>query len=214
MKTFAWLDLETTGLSPKHDLILEVAWSFTDEDLRLIRLPGNSVGRTFVVDHDDEGWGKVWSQLHQNPFVEKMHIESGLLTAPTDLTLPAIASVLREDLKHIHEERPGDVYLAGQSIHFDKGFMDQVPELLALFDKSTGLHHRMLDIRSVKLFLDTVPDNGFPEDNAPSMKHRAAADLDVTLAYARKAHALLSGLVWLSGQIEADMEATLAEGKS
>lgn len=62
----AWIDIETTGLDPLEDSLLEVACIVTDQDL-------NELGR--------ESWTVFYMRPEEkvyDPIVSKMHYESGL----------------------------------------------------------------------------------------------------------------------------------------
>jgi len=72
-KVFCFIDLETTGLDPEMDRILEVAWVFTNQDFAPI-----SPERTFVIDHEDD-WPQALSLFNSAAqVVQDMHTQSGL----------------------------------------------------------------------------------------------------------------------------------------
>lgn len=95
-EVYFWFDCETGGLRPNADTVLEVAWCFTDEHLRLIsplrqrftKIMAKATGRDgrrpameygHLLDPTDE------SSWHDNsyisPMVRQMHEESGLRAA-------------------------------------------------------------------------------------------------------------------------------------
>ena len=76
MTLFAFLDIETTGLSPDDDHILEIAWLLTDSKLEAL-----TPLRSHISEHSQGEWQYIWSQLQSNEPVRHMHQESGLLDA-------------------------------------------------------------------------------------------------------------------------------------
>lgn len=65
----AWTDVETTGLSPQKDHLLEVAIVITDDDLKEVSASSVVVQPVGVVDVE---------ALDLDPKVRKMHTENGL----------------------------------------------------------------------------------------------------------------------------------------
>ena len=174
-----WLDLETTGLSPDEDKILEVAWKFTNLKLSSHgALQSEVVFPNFVV---------LYMIMNDQllPVVKAMHTESGLIDDILDNNVPKfpltnIESAIIERMDEIAEEDPEgtDFSLAGASVHFDRSFIDvHMPRL------SKRLSHRILDTSSLKLLArgaDYEVDS--PANVTP---HRAGADVIEVLEYAR-----------------------------
>ena len=57
--TYCFLDIETTGLDPRRDLMLEISWLFTDSRFNVTYMP-----RTFLVEQDD--WQATWRNWIRN----------------------------------------------------------------------------------------------------------------------------------------------------
>ena len=171
--TYCFLDIETTGLDPKKDEILEIAWSFTDDQFQPL-----DEGKSYLISPN---WGEIRNRLNGSSFVEKMHTDSGLLAslANDDLKKHDLDEVwfdLRDDL--MAHSANGLIHLAGRSVHFDKSFlMEQGFD--SLFDDSqpVSFHHRMFDISAVKLFLDGVSIDSKQFDVVNEQPHRALADV-------------------------------------
>lgn len=161
-----WLDLETTGLDPDEDGILELAIVVTNADL-------TEVARaSWVTDTATE-----YNFADLDPVVQRMH-GSGLWceSLVSDLDVSGLdfnaAAFVRE---HAGE----GALIAGNSIHFDVGFMaEYMPETLAT------LHRRQLNVSS----LNELARRAWPSVYAtrPSgTAHRALADALSSIEQAR-----------------------------
>lgn len=206
MTLFAFLDIETPGLTPEPGHILEIAWMLTDETFQNV-----FATRGLVIDHEPDEWASIWSELRSNDYVRNMHTESGLLDAIkhgplTSMQAAAIAFrddvefALNGDLSDAVENGDGvrvlPLHLAGASIHFDKDWLKVDPTFGLLFDQDVlgfSIHHRMLDFSSIKLLyaslgwdLPTEPVNPHP--------HRALHDVRQSLEFARSVRDQLSWL--------------------
>lgn len=180
-----WLDLETTGLSPESDKILEIAWILTSfefpylESRRaqfLLDVPGLIRPETKVVS------GSFVAGLH--PKVQEMHDRSGLWKELTVASQAGELSSLRsveELLLHISEDWPlgkhGRVRVAGFSVHFDLGFLRvHMPEF------ARRLSHRVFDASAVS---DYARSLGMPRLEH-SEAHRAREDVMAAITHVRR----------------------------
>lgn len=184
---FAFLDLETTGLNPDEDTVLEVAWFLADQTLTQV-----TEDRTFLV----APYASFYHRAECLTVVENMHEESGLWEA-LDMRLPD----QRPNLAAAHQQmamdinsviQPGDtLHLAGLSVHFDKAFLHDYPGWEMLFrdsseDDGMGLkfNHRLLDLSPSKL-LYKVAGRDLPEIEPNPNAHRAINDCHEALDMAR-----------------------------
>jgi oligoribonuclease len=163
-----WLDLETTGIDPVNDHILEVAWRITNDSL----IPW-SVTQSRVVSPTAD----VWRQLKETPFVMDMHIQNGLLD---DIDNEFVEKLMLED---IEDEILKDVNIvdgpwmvAGSSVHFDLAFIREYMPRLA-----EKLSHRIYDVTTLKTIFKSV---GHVDNIGNDFKHRAASDIDNSYRYA------------------------------
>ena len=177
----AFLDLETCGLDVEGDDILEVACIVTDDRL------ATEVARYHAVVRTDR-------EFYELPeVVRDMHTKSGLWTEVKDdkIAQPirqvdeALASFLREHAVKLERNdgratlvRP---QLAGNGIHFDRGFMRR-----CLRRAEAELHHRQLDVTSInELMRRFCPAIYEARPRPTESAHRAMDDVLESLAVAR-----------------------------
>ena len=152
-----WMDLEMTGLDPVKDRILEVACIATDWKLRpvaefiaVVKVPDELIKTRMV--------GDFW----------KNNADSYQALVSQNSTGKSAAAIERELLRFINKYFQKDVYLAGNSIHQDRKFIDhEWPKL------SKRLHYRMLDVSAWKVFFENLFHRYFAKPEA----HRALDDI-------------------------------------
>lgn len=195
-KLYAFLDIETTGLDPDRDAILEIAWFITDHQLNQI-----TPDRTFLTAPIEFASYVIQREAIESDFVYSMHEKSGLLDSVAhrlrdEVSSPAQAHTqFARDVNEVVQ--PGDsLHLAGMSVHFDRNFLQDEPGWDLLFrpdqDDAEGgslkFHHRLLDLTATKLLFE-IAGRDLPEvENINA--HRAINDCheahDMALALARE----------------------------
>lgn len=168
-----WIDLETTGLDADRDVILEFGMIITDEWGNII--PGLDY-HSLVWEDSDHYRERIEGM---DSFVVNMHAESGLAEEITKgENVRSVNKVQREALTVLTEAgiAKGKLYLAGSSVHFDKGFLDHY-----MYGFVNYLHYRQLNVSSFKItaqMLNPELYNRMVElDQNPFAKHRSMADL-------------------------------------
>ncbi len=177
----AFLDLETCGLDVENDDILEVACVVTDDRL------AEEVARYHAVV-------RTKRKFYELPeVVRDMHTKSGLWAEVKDdkvaLSIKqvdrALADFLREHAVKIEQQdgrtnlvRP---QLAGNGIHFDRGFMRR-----CLRRAEAELHHRQLDVTSINELMRRFCPSVYETRPRPTQSaHRAMDDVMESLSVAR-----------------------------
>ena len=153
-----WIDLEMTGLEPDKDKILEVAAIATDMQLNPIAT------YEAVVKVDD----KLIKSRMVGDFWEKNSKARDALIAQNETGKP-IKEVEKELLDFIEKNFGKTIYLAGNSIHQDRKFIErEMPEL------NKKLHYRMLDVSAWKIYFE----NALNKKITKPENHRALDDIN------------------------------------
>ncbi|MDF3293352.1 MULTISPECIES: oligoribonuclease [Streptomyces] len=164
-----WIDCEMTGLSLRHDALIEVAALVTDSELNVL---GDGVD--IVIRPPAEA-------LETMPeVVREMHTASGLLDELPGGTTLAEAEKQVLDYVRSYVPEPRKAPLCGNSVGTDRGFLARdMPGL------EQHLHYRIVDVSSIKelsrrwyprAYFNSPPKNG---------NHRALADIRESIAELR-----------------------------
>lgn len=157
-----WVDLEMTGLKPGLDKILEVAVIATDMDL-------NEVGRYEAVVKVNDN---LMRERMRGDFWERNAETRAKLIAQNTSGKP-VDEVEAEMLDFIKKHFGSYVYLAGNSIHQDRKFIEkEMPEL------DRVLHYRMLDVSAWKIYFENALGMRFKKTE----DHRALSDIEGSIA--------------------------------
>ena len=147
-----------TGLEPDKDKILEVAAIATDMDLNEIAT------YEAIVKVDDN----LIKERMVGEFWERNKESYDALVAQNENGRP-VEEVERELLEFLDKYFGKEIYLAGNSIHQDRRFIErEMPEL------NKRLHYRMLDVSAWKIYFENALDKKFTKRDA----HRALDDIN------------------------------------
>lgn len=153
-----WIDLEMTGLDPVKDKILEVAAIATDfkfnevarmEDI--VKVSPRFMKKRMV--------GEFWEKNSES--------RDGLMEQNKN---GKSASEVEKGLLEFLDKYFGDgIYLAGNSIHQDRKFIEREWPTL-----NKRLHYRMLDVSAWKIYFENAMNKKFTKRDA----HRALDDIE------------------------------------
>ena len=153
-----WIDLEMTGLDPVKDRICEVAAIATDINLNQIATY-EAVVKVSDKLMKDRMVGEFWEKNSKSRDALQAQNASG----------KKVAEVERELIDFIKKYFSKEVYLAGNSIHQDRKFIEkEMPNLNKL------LHYRMLDVSAWKIYFENALKKKFTKPE----NHRALDDIN------------------------------------
>lgn len=153
-----WIDLEMTGLDPDQDKICEVAAIATDMQM-------NEIARYEAVVKVDEN---LMKSRMVGDFWDKNSKSRDALIAQNQNGKP-VAEAERELLEFLNQNFGKEIYLAGNSIHQDRKFIErEMPEL------NKRLHYRMLDVSAWKIYFENALNKKFTKPE----NHRALDDIN------------------------------------
>lgn len=155
MKKMLWVDLETTGLSPEKENIIEVGVLITDVYLNSLKEFETIIYcPSHILDRVDDS-------------IQAMHKELFPLVRASNITLEEAELQFYNLIKDNFTEKP---VLCGSSVHFDRNFLRaQMPRVFG------ELHYRNFDVSTFKIEADLL---GLPPwKDEVEKKHRAISDL-------------------------------------
>ena len=157
---YLWIDLETTGLDPEHDRMIEVGWFLSDNWEKV------TDAQSVLITPDKV----AWELMQQDLFVQTMHTENGLLKDMESFGTIMVEDAEDQILETLDTHRVGQPILAGSSVHFDRSFIrNWMPRL------DRRLSHRHMDASALRMFFDSVGYHSVGQKTRPTV-HRALED--------------------------------------
>lgn len=173
-----WIDIETTGLNPHEDVILEIAMVLTDyEGTQLTPFE-----HMLIHGNINGSFRLLWPTIE--PFVREMHEKSGLYDAlfHSDTNNRMLAYEAAEKIEKIVTDwatllEPGQKFrMAGASVHFDRTFLK---EHLYISTVDQYFTHRLMDVSTLKYVVSDA--HGYVSPAPYGTPHRALDDIVSTL---------------------------------
>jgi oligoribonuclease len=161
MTMYLWIDLETTGLDPDNDRIIEVGW-FLSAGLEKI-----TAEQSVLITPDKI----AWELMQQDLFVQTMHTQNDLLKDMEYFGTIMVEDAEDQILEDLDRYPDTTFVLAGSSVHFDRAFIrNWMPRL------DRRLLHRHLDVSTLRMFFDDLGHHKLGEKTRPTV-HRALEDV-------------------------------------
>lgn len=168
-----WMDVETDGLDPMRDHVLELGLRYTDADLNML-----DSGCHLVIRCDG---------LVADGFIRRMHGPNGLLDEITGAdAIDEFSAVLTA--RDYVQARLADgmrVLAAGSTVRFDRAFIDALSPMIL-----KGLSHRALDVSAIDEAARMWWPHAYADRPGKTTDHRCEHCLDDSLrlaAYYRRA---------------------------
>lgn len=154
-----WIDVETTGLDPKSEHMLELAVVVTNDRLDVVAQMNQVIRFNGFISND---------------YVRKIHTDNGLLNECT--TAPSLADAEEKFLRVINDYQLAETYLCGSTVSFDREFLRRwMPKAEALFN------YRNVDVSSftkiAELWVPQVAELVAPYRDKEKSEHRAMSDI-------------------------------------
>jgi oligoribonuclease len=162
--------VETTGLSPEDDKLLEVALVLTDDMLKIRDEISCVIHRDYIeYDRVNQRWEPPFGI---DKVVVDMHNKNDLwrdcYTAPASFTTRGVENIL---INWVGEHAAEQLPLVGNTIGFDRNFLRlHMPRLHEMF------HYRSLDISSIKIAANLWNPLDESEKPLQDKMHRALPD--------------------------------------
>jgi len=161
---FVWVDLEMTGTDIEKDRIVEVSCVITDGTPNL----------TLVAEHETMAIAYPDSEkITYNPWSADQHAKSGLLRDIKERGIPLKEAESRlTAFMQRFVENPRNAYIAGNSVHFDKLF---IQKYMPLFDQF--FVHRIIDVSTMSELAKRWNNEAFVKRPRKLLQHRARIDI-------------------------------------
>lgn len=173
-----WVDVESTGLDPKRDHLLEVALVVTDDALNEVAYTG-VVMQPVGVDIDSIKMDAVVEKMHtENGLFEEVRLTRGRRHIAEERLRDWLSAVVRDMFSS--DEKLDRVPLAGSTVGFDRAFLrEHMPALESMFS------YRSIDVSSITELAKRWAPAIYEKRPKAGKAHRALADVRESIEYLR-----------------------------
>lgn len=141
-----YVDIETTGLDPKKDKILQVAIVIVDKKLE------EAARFEWIFEYDEDETSDL--KFFSGPYVTEMHEKTGLwdrIQSVEAVSLKRVDRELHQVLSFLQGDGDYLIQIAGNSVRFDRDFLyEQMKRSKKL------LSHRVIDISAVLSYFRSI----------------------------------------------------------
>jgi oligoribonuclease len=169
-----WIDLETSGLTPQTEIVMEVGCMVTDQWGQEL----DYFEELIKYDPKQYNW-----DISAEPFVKTMHANSGLFQQVINKKEGTVEHLAWEHLDDFivrHGISPDRDPMCGSSVAFDRSFIEwHAPQELV-----NRFHYRNIDVSSDREIMKRVAPTLYAkmsEQCKSREKHRVRPDLEDTL---------------------------------
>lgn len=225
MRIYFFCDLETSGLDPELDRIVEIGWLYADRKLRRlsttsftpVRPVGGALKRimgTDVVREMHENTGLLYELLNNHELPLLAAVESSILQEFDEIEnryQEFVAGLTEEERFDSDITEHVEFVIAGKNVYFDRGFIVRYMPRLA-----KRLSHRTFDETSLRYAMDAlgIGINVIPETTSSLQQHRAGFDAELSFTTSRFVVAQLQQLMSTSNMFDEDAPAAFVINSS
>lgn len=161
MNWLLWIDIETDGLDPIDNNILQIACILTNFNLETEHYSQEYTIHYTEKDLNLSDWCK--NQHHKSGLLKKVYNSNiSLQEAELDIIKLLNCYISVKDIVHI----------AGNSVYFDKSFIDRHMPLL-----SSRLNRRVVDVSSISILCNNLSNNIYNNKPIKINNHTALCDI-------------------------------------
>ncbi len=160
LNNLVWIDIETTGFYAYESKIIQIAVVVTDNKINILDNKGLVI-HTKIIQEDIDNIS--------NPKVIDMHTKNNLFkkSLESKITIEEAEKIIIEYIsKYVN---PKESPMCGNNVAFDRRFLEY-----HMHDLDEYLHHRLLDVSSIKNFMKLL---NYPSYQKPEGTHEAFSDI-------------------------------------
>lgn len=165
MDWLLWIDIETDGLKPNKNNILQIACILTDFKLEI-----EHILPEYTIYYKE-------NELNLDEWCKEQHTKSGLLqnVYSSKWSLYEVEKIIINFL-NAHVGIKDTIHIAGNSVYFDKSFIDVHMPLL-----SSRLNRRVIDISTLSILSKNLSNSIYKNKPIKMCLHTALFDIQESI---------------------------------